>query len=232
MSTLVSNNTPVISVSRSPPEATTQGVTHIPLDCTRESSKSALAHLIKSHKIQSIVHACGLLFDTSTPLSSLNPAVSGSNSSPAGSYDEVTFQTARNALDALGEAGPPGGGSFVFVSAAEAGWPEVPGGKVLDAVAPGWLKRYLEAKRKVEKMLKEAPVRHVIIRPSIVYTPGALDSALTVAAFTFFSRDKGVGLPFVDAPVSVETVAGAAAKGVEGGEGVYKAGDIGRLAGE
>ena len=58
-----------------------------------------------------------------------------------------------------------------FVSAAEAGWPDVSGGSfVEDNLAPAWLKKYLGAKRLVEARLNSSSkIRAAIFRPSLIW---------------------------------------------------------------
>ena len=64
-------------------------------------------------------------------------------------YDAITRQTAFNAIDALKKrlrlpsfvASAANAVPFAFVSAAEAGWPEVQWGDKIEAVVPDALKR-------------------------------------------------------------------------------------------
>jgi nucleoside-diphosphate-sugar epimerase len=115
----------------------------------------------------------------------------------------------------------------VFVSAAEAKW---------DFKAPvPWLEEYLVAKRAVEKRLtqlnSENKLRASWLRPSLVYTfdkPAALPA---VAAFTIGNL---IGLPFVDKPVTVDTLAKAAVRAIGDGatSGVLDWKEMERLAGE
>ena len=133
----------------------------------------------------------GLLFDIDSGLADLNKIVSGSGSVPGSSstYDAITRTTAFNVIDSVEKKqsrnlnvqldkfikGDSGGAKFplCFVSAAEAGWPEVPFGETVDGLAPRWLNRYLVAKRAVESRLGESSekgwIREVIYRPSLIW---------------------------------------------------------------
>lgn len=125
-----------------------------------------------------VVHAIGLLFDVNSGLADLNKIVSGSGSLPdeKSTYDNITRQTMFNVCDAI-EAKMAL--SFLtkkkfplcFVSCAEAGWPDVAGGSfVEDNLAPDWLKKYLGAKRAVEKRLNgSTKIRAAIYRPSLIW---------------------------------------------------------------
>ena len=113
-------------------------------------------------------------------------AVSGSRSTPgeASTYDRITRLTAFNVIGALkkriakpfGNKGPV---PFAFVSAAEAGWPEVTGGEAVEKLAPDWLSRYLVAKRAVEAELDPSSangkIRPIIYRPSLIWNWQKLD---------------------------------------------------------
>ena len=167
-----------------------------------------------------VVHAVGMLL-----ASDLNALASGSGSIPDAdaTYDRVTRVTACNAADAAvqcvsietaargdgEESSPPP--PFVFVSAAEARW---------DFTAPfDWLEEYLVAKRAVERRLttlnEDNKLRASWLRPSLVYTfekPAALPA---VAAFVV---GNAIGIPFVDRPVTVDTLARAAVRALSDGE--------------
>ena len=103
---------------------------------------------------------------------------------------------------------------FIFTSAAEVGWGEdsmQPGGKQIESLlAPQWLKRYLAAKRAVEARLQvssdEKLLRQVIFRPSLIFSFDRLASLPPVGAF--FVGNK-LGFPFVDRPVTVQSLANA-----------------------
>lgn len=167
-----------------------------------------------------VIHCIGLLFDDASGLGNFNRFVSGSGSLPdaESTYDTITRLSAFNAIDATlqyiseNPGAIPNGRDFpfVFTSAAEAGWPDMPGGSQVEKfLAPEWLKRYLVAKRAVEaKLLKESspPLRPIIPRPSLVYSLDRPASYLPVGAF--FVGNK-VGLPFVDRPVTVQSLANA-----------------------
>ena len=99
---------------------------------------------------------------------------------------------------------------FVFVSAAEARW---------TFKAPvAWLEDYLVAKRAVEARLREmtdaGAVRAACLRPSLVY---CLDKPAAMPAVGAFYVGNLLGLPFVDRPVTVDTLASAAVRCVEDG---------------
>ena len=157
-------------------------------------------------KWDTIIHCCGLLFE-----SEVNKFVSGSGSIPTpgvSTYDRVTRQTAFNAINVLesmksiednsddgekrkiNENKP----TFIFVSAAEAGW---------EFEAPvEFLERYLIAKRAVEsKLIESSSIREVIVRPSLIYTLERPQALLSVIPFTIANA---IGIPFVDKPVQVD----------------------------
>ena len=99
------------------------------------------------------------------------------------------------------------------MSAAEAGWPDVAGGKLIESAAPDFLKRYLKAKRSVEaELLRSEPaLRPVIFRPSLIYSMDRPASYVPVGAFFL---GNAIGLPFVDRPVSVQSLAAAVVRAV------------------
>lgn len=170
--------------------------------------------------VDAAVHAVGLLFDASTPGGGLfNLIVSGSGSRPGpeSTYDAITRKTAFNLIAALkakfafpGSPPTPLG----FVSAAEAGWPDVRWGPEVERnIAPAWLVRYLAAKREVEAQLAETPqVRAAIFRPSLIWDWSKLD---VLPIIPIFNLASSVGVPFVDKTVRVETLAGAIVAGLE-----------------
>lgn len=156
-----------------------------------------------------VFHCIGMLF-----ASDLNRLVSGSNSVPAAgaTYDAVTRQTALAAAAAAadlcvrgpGDAPPP----FGFVSAAEASW-------TFDAPVE-WLRDYLTAKRAVERELLEGYgpsnlLRTFVLRPSLIYSTNRPFALPAVA--TFFVANA-IGIPFVDRPVTVDTLTTAAVAGL------------------
>jgi len=162
-----------------------------------------------------VVHAIGLLFDVNSGLANFNVIVSGSNSKPdeSSTYDNITRKTASLAIEAaegraaitslFGQPMP-----FVFISAAEAGWPDVQFGPQVDAAAPEWLQRYLKAKRTVESKLSgSARLREVVLRPSLMWSWDKLD---VLPAIPIFNIANALGVPFVDKTVRVETLAKAA----------------------
>jgi uncharacterized protein YbjT (DUF2867 family) len=107
----------------------------------------------------------------------------------------------------------------------------VPGGKQVERyLAPDWMKRYLAAKRAVEKKLKESspPLRPVIVRPSLIYSLDRPASYVPVGAFFVGNR---VGLPFVDRPVTVQSLANAIVRSIsrESVRGVQRYKEIDQL---
>jgi hypothetical protein len=80
-------------------------------------------------------------------------------------------------------------------------------------LAPDWLKRYLQAKRAVEAKLQDSSqwIRPVVLRPSLIYSLDRPASYLPVGAFFVGNR---VGLPFVDRPVTVQSIANAAIRSI------------------
>jgi hypothetical protein len=157
----------------------------------------------------------------------LNVYISGSGSVPDANstYDSITRQSAFNAIDATMEYvqsslknGDKNTQNFplVFISAAEAGWPDMAGGAQIEQyLAPDWLKRYLVAKRAVEARLLSdecAPIlRPIIPRPSLIYSLDRPASYLPVGAFFVGNR---IGLPFVDRPVTVQSLANAVVRSI------------------
>ena len=184
----------------------------------------------------------GLLFDVDSGLANLNKIVSGSGSIPGESstYDAITRSTAFNVINSI-EKKQSGLGNilsnnkgrypFCFVSAAEAGWPDVPFGKTIDEkLAPAWLNRYLIAKRAVESRLKESnetkgTIRSAIFRPSLIWDWTKLDVLPVIPVFNIAAA---LGVPFVDKTVRVETLADAIVAGIENDdvEGVQRVGEM------
>jgi nucleoside-diphosphate-sugar epimerase len=176
-----------------------------------------------------VVHAVGMLL-----ASDLNALASGSGSVPDAdaTYDKVTRVTAFNAADAAAQCveggtrvkAAPGAAArgddavassppppFVFVSAAEARW---------DFRAPfDWLEEYLVAKRAVEARLAtlngEQKLRASWLRPSLVYT---FEKPAALPAVFFFALGNAIGIPFVDRPVTVDTLARAAVRALSDGK--------------
>lgn len=163
-----------------------------------------------------VVHAVGMLL-----ASDLNALASGSGSIPDAdaTYDTVTRVTACHAADAAVRCvsldadfvDPPPPPPFVFVSAAEARW---------DFAAPfDWLEEYLVAKRAVESRLttlnEENKLRASWLRPSLVYT---FEKPAALPAVFAFVLGNAVGIPFVDRPVTVDTLARAAVRALSDGE--------------
>jgi len=166
------------------------------------------------------VHSIGLLFDVDSGLSNLNTIVSGSKSLPGESstYDNITRKTMFNIADAIESriTNPFANEKYplCFVSAAEAGWPDVAGGSLVEEkLAPEWLQRYLAAKRSVEERLgKSTKIRSAIYRPSLIWDWTKLD---VLPVIPVFNAASALGVPFVDKTVRVETLADAIVQGIE-----------------
>jgi len=162
-----------------------------------------------------IIHCVGLLLDDASGFGQYNRFASGSGSLPdtGATYDGITRLTAFNAIEAaidyanannLKDPMP-----FCFTSAAEAGWPQMGGGSFVENnLAPDFLRRYLAAKREVEdKLMNAGPqIRPVIVRPSLIYT---MDKPASFPAVGAFFIGNKIGLPFVDRPVTVQSLANA-----------------------
>lgn len=167
-----------------------------------------------------VVHAIGLLFDVDSGLTGLNTIVSGSGSLPGedSTYDRITRQTAFNVIRAVKEKFRLPFSSdrtpFMFVSAAEAGWPDVALGDKVEEAAPEWLKRYLAAKRAVEAELAGSSdvLRPVIFRPSLIWSWTKFD---VLPVIPIFNLASALGVPFVDKTVQVGTLAGAIVTSLE-----------------
>jgi len=176
-----------------------------------------------------VVHAIGLLFDVESGLQQLSPIVSGSKSVPGpdSTYDRISRLTAFNAVDAaVGKLRLPFSRRvpFAYVSCAEAGWPGVQFGDVVEErLAPEWLKKYLVAKRAVEAKLgaSSAVVRPIIYRPSLIWNWSKFDVLPIIPIFDIASK---MGVPFVDRTMRVEALADAIVAGVadESVEGVQR----------
>jgi hypothetical protein len=199
------------------------------------------SHCYHLHNILS-----GLLFDVDSGLANLNKIVSGSGSIPGESstYDAITRTTAFNVINSIGKKQSVNIGSllskknenrfpFCFVSAAEAGWPDVPFGNTMDGLAPKWLNKYLTAKRAVETRLKESneskgTIRSAIFRPSLIWDWTKFD---VLPVIPVFNAAAAIGVPFVDKTVRIETLADAIVAGIEGDdvEGVQRVGEMERI---
>lgn len=215
----IASNYRVTSLSRrgKPSEGAIDGVNYITGDATEYGVVSSIAN---DEDYDAIVHCIGLLFDANSGLADYNRFVSGSGSiiKEGATYDDITRKTAIYAIEAAEELARARSSneptSFIFTSAAEVGWQEddmQPGGKLLEQfLAPDWLKRYLQAKRAVEARLIEGEeagfVRPVVFRPSLIYSYDRLGSLPPVGAFIIGNK---AGLPFVDRPVTVQSLANA-----------------------
>jgi hypothetical protein len=171
--------------------------------------------ILEKGPFDAVFHAVGALFDAESGLGSLNKFISGAKSVPDKShtYDDITRKTALALLSAT-ETSCPVGTPFVFVSAAEAGWPDMRCGPSVETyLAPKWLRRYLTAKRAVEsRLLHSSQVRAIILRPSFIWNWGKLDILLPVCLYTIASFFRA---PLIDRPVRVETLASAALEAIQ-----------------
>lgn len=186
-------------------------------------NKASIANILQEGEYVGIIHCIGLLLDEESGLSLLNRFVSGSGSVPDNdaTYDKITRLTAFNAIDAATEYVNSNNSkqdfAFCFTSAAEAGWPDVTGGPFIESLVPEFLKRYLAAKRSVEtKLLQQSAtptlLRPIIVRPSLIYSMDRPASFLSVGAFW---GANAVGVPFVDRPVTVQSLASAMIKAIQ-----------------
>jgi hypothetical protein len=144
---------------------------------------------------------------------------------PDSTYDTIICQTTFNAIDAtlqyvqqnnLSTSDFP----FVFMLAAEAGWPNVlQGPQVEQYLAPEWLRRYLAAKRAVEAKLMDQnkpstpslSLRPIIPCLSLIYSLDRPGSNVPHGAFIVGNK---IGLPFVDQPVSVQSLGNAVVRSI------------------
>ncbi|CAB9499825.1 NAD dependent epimerase dehydratase family protein [Seminavis robusta] len=183
--------------------------------------KSTIAEILKEGSYTGIIHCVGLLLDEESGLGQYNRFASGSGSLPdsGSTYDTITRLTAFNAMDAAIEYAKENNNNepfpFCFASAAEAGWPDMPGGSFVENnLAPDFLKRYLAAKRAVEERLQSSSselLRPIIVRPSLIYT---MDKPASLPAVGAFFIGNKIGLPFVDQPVTVQSLANAMVRSI------------------
>jgi nucleoside-diphosphate-sugar epimerase len=212
--------------------------------------KESIANILQEGGYVGVIHCVGLLFDDASGLGSYNRFVSGSGSLPDAdsTYETITRVTAFNAIEAAEDyvqqsrqSGNSVGAPlpFCFTSAAEAGWPDVPGGEFIEQrLVPDFLRRYLKAKRAVEARLLGGPssssssstklLRPIIVRPSLIYSLDRPASYVPVGAF--FIGNK-IGLPFVDRPVTVQALAAAMIRAIgrDSVKGVLRFKDIDEL---
>jgi nucleoside-diphosphate-sugar epimerase len=231
----------VTSLSRRgkpPPDKESSSIGNVDYRTGDARQKETIANILKEGGYDGVVHCIGLLFDDASGLGSYNRFVSGSGSTPDknSTYDAITRLSASNAIDATMEYAKKKPGKpfpFVFVSCAEAGWPEVPtfGLPVEKYLAPDFLKRYLLAKRAVEKKLMEESqptLRPVIVRPSLIYT---LERPLSYPAVGAFFVGNKLGIPILDRPVTVQALSNAIVRAIsrENVKGVQRYMDIDKL---
>lgn len=182
--------------------------------------KETIISILHEGGYTGVIHCVGLLFDDASGFGKYNRFVSGSGSLPDtnSTYDTITRLTAFNAIDATMDyatSNSLSGFPFCFTSAAEAGWPDMAGGSFVEEyLAPDWLRRYLAAKRAVEKKLLDSTptLRPIIVRPSLIYSLDRPASYVPVGAF--FIGNK-VGLPFVDRPVTVQALSCAMVRSMD-----------------
>lgn len=209
----------VVSLSRRglPPSG---GISDVDYRQGDARTKDAVANILnESSDFAAVVHCIGLLFDDQSGLGSFNVYVSGSGSLPdsASTYETITRQTAFNAIEVATQYAIKNSLQsfpFCFTSAAEAGWPDVAGGDLIEKyLAPDFLKRYLVAKRAVEaKLLSSEPtLRPIIVRPSLIYS---LDRPLSFPPVGAFFVGNKIGLPFVDRPVTVQNLSKAMVRAI------------------
>ena len=201
--------------------------------------KESILNVLNDGDFVGIVHCIGLLFDDASGIGNLNQFVSGSGSLPDAdsTYDTITRLTAFNAIDAAVDyAAASASGSrilpFCFTSAAEAGWPEVTGGDFIETLMPEFIHRYMVAKRAVEAKLQSTEgIRPIIVRPSLIYSMDRPASLPAVGTFTLLNK---IGLPFVDRPVTVDSLATAIIRAMEDDSvsGVQRYTQIDRLGAE
>jgi nucleoside-diphosphate-sugar epimerase len=203
----------VTSLSRRglPPDAAVESSAPVDYRTGDAREKDTIGGILNEGGYTGVLHCIGLLFDDESGLGQYNVFVSGSGSlpDPKSTYDTITRLTGFNAIEAAVEyaTGRDKPLPFCFTSAAEAGWPDMPGGKQVEQfLAPGWLRRYLSAKRAVEKRLldMEPTLRPIIVRPSLIYSLDRPQAYIPVGAFFV---GNAVGLPFVDRPVTVQALA-------------------------
>jgi len=234
------SNYQVTGVSRNRPSDWLAGVNdsdsdheYVSLDLTDSSAVDDLIRSRLPKDTVAVVHCCGVLFDGKSGIGSLNKYASGVGSvpNPTASYDDITRKTVFNALDSISKHKGKAGGDvpFIFVSCAEAGWPDMTGGQFIEGLAPDFLKRYLAAKRSVESRLSsEEGIRPVVFRPSLIYTNQKMRPPPVLA----FTAANVLGVPFVDRPVCVEDLSAAIVNAVKDGsvKGVNREPQIVKLA--
>lgn len=179
------------------------------------------------------VHAIGLFFDTDSYMANVKKITSGSD-------DATTRKTAFNVIKSIEKKKSYSVGNVVakksnrfplaFVSAPEAGFPEVTFGKIVHGILPGWMSEYLNDDRAVETRLMESndkrgTIRSAIYRPSVIWD---WTKVYILPVAPLFNLASMVGLPLVDKSVRVETLADAIVAGLESDdvEGVQRVKDM------
>jgi hypothetical protein len=211
-----------VSVSRRglPPTTTTSAVAAVDYRKGDARQPDCIANILQEGGYVGVIHAVGLLFDDQSGIGAWNKYVSGSGSlpDPDSTYDTITRLTAFYAIDATMAYATDNQLSdfpFLFTSAAEAGWPDTTGGTFIEAMMPDFIRRYMVAKRAVEAklLLDSQPIlRPVIMRPSLIYSMDRPGSLPAVAGFTIANA---IGVPFVDRPVTVDSLARAMVRSIQ-----------------
>lgn len=200
--------------------------------------KKTIESILAEGGYVAVIHCIGLLLDSESGLGNYNKFASGSGSIPdtSSTYETITKQTAFHAIEAwemyINKNKNNNNNNnqqkrrlpFIFVSAAEAGWPQTNGGPFIESMlAPEFLRRYLSAKRSVEQRMgiindkssssvsssssssidSSLSFRPVIFRPSLIYTKEKIESWIPVGAFIL---GNAIGLSFIDRPVTVQSL--------------------------
>ncbi|KAJ9472461.1 MIOREX complex component 2 [Diplonema papillatum] len=195
------------------------------------TDEQQVKQIINTVEPDAVVHCVGALFDEKSWFASMNPAMSGAGSDCKGSYNDLVVTPMVASLSAL--AAQKGPNTFIFVSACEVGW--VDGdkgflGRIADTMAPPFLKRYLQAKREAEALLKEETseattsegerkTRCVVWRPSLILSDAAPRSGIsTMMKYS----------PVADPPVQAASLARGIVDSVQDTSyhGVYRVKDL------
>ncbi|KAI2502602.1 NAD dependent epimerase [Fragilaria crotonensis] len=180
--------------------------------------KETISKILDEGGYTGVIHCIGLLFDDASGLGQFNVLVSGSGSLPDtnSTYDTITRLTAFNAIDASVEYAKGMTKPSVLLYFCRGSWLAGYAGRpqIEKYLAPEWLRRYLVAKRVVEKKLldMEPTLRPIIVRPSLIYSLDRPQAYLPVGAFFL---GNAVGLPFVDRPVTVQALACAMVRAMD-----------------
>jgi hypothetical protein len=182
------------------------------------------------------VHAIGLFFDSDSVLSSYKKFSSGEGANTRKTAFNVIKSIEKKQSYSIGNVISKESNRFplAFVSAAEAGFPEVTLGKLVHSLTPGWMSEYLNDDRAIEARIEESiqkrgTIRTAIYRPSLIWDWSKVYILPMVPAFNLGSV---LGLPLVDKSVRRETLADAIVAGLEGTDvqGVQRVADMEKLA--